>query len=68
MANVFWNVTTSGNWTTAADWNTDTVPGSGDDAVLGVTGFAISDDGHVPVDGALTFNGRYLISTNQSII
>ena len=41
MANDFWTLGASGNWTVAADWSTGIVPGTNDDAVLGVTGFAI---------------------------
>src|SRR5262249_22807791 len=33
-ATVYWNLDANGNWTTAADWSTGTVPGAGDVAVI----------------------------------
>src|SRR5271163_4021807 len=49
MASIFWTLGASGNWNVAADWSTGTVPGEGDDAVLGVTGFAIVENYTVSV-------------------
>jgi hypothetical protein len=37
MATIHW-IAGSGNWTTASNWSTDTVPGSSDDAVLDAPG------------------------------
>src|SRR5271155_4503898 len=49
MASIFWTLGASGNWNVAADWSTGTVPGINDDAVLGVTGFAIVENYTVSV-------------------
>ena len=53
MSEIFWNVTTSGDWNVAANWTPETVPGQGDDAVLGVTGFAIVQSYTVSVTAAI---------------
>jgi fibronectin-binding autotransporter adhesin len=36
MTAISWNNATSGNWSTAADWSTDTVPTSADDVTIAV--------------------------------
>jgi hypothetical protein len=38
MAAISWNSGISGNWNTASDWSTDTVPGSGDDVTIAASG------------------------------
>ena len=38
MASVSWNTASSGSWSVASNWSTDTVPGSGDDAFLAIAG------------------------------
>ena len=35
LSNVSWAAPAGGNWATAADWSTGTVPGSGDTAIIG---------------------------------
>jgi len=38
MASLSWNNASGGSWTVAANWSTDTVPGSGDDAFIAIAG------------------------------
>ncbi len=38
MTSVSWKDSVSGNWTLAADWDTGTVPGTGDEAIIAVAG------------------------------
>jgi hypothetical protein len=38
MATIFWKNGVSGNFATASDWSTGTVPGAGDDAVINAPG------------------------------
>ena len=56
MASIFWNVSTSGDWNVASNWKPETVPGAGDDAVLGVTGFSIVQSYTVTVTASIDVN------------
>src|SRR4051812_5126483 len=38
LATVNWISTSDGNWNVGSNWNTGNVPGSGDDAVIDVSG------------------------------
>ncbi len=53
MGNVFWNVTSNGDWNIATNWSPQVAPGPGDDAVLGVTGFAVVQAYTVTVSAAI---------------
>src|SRR5271165_3113126 len=54
MANVFWSATSGGDWNTPTDWSTGIVPGICDDAVLGITGFAITEFYTVSVTASIS--------------
>jgi hypothetical protein len=38
MTQIFWKTAINGNFATASDWSTGTVPGPGDDAVINAAG------------------------------
>ena len=63
MANVFWSTTTGGDWNTPADWSTGAVPGIGDDAVLGITGFAIIQYYTVSVTASISVDSITITDT-----
>ncbi len=67
MSNIFWNVTANGDWDVATNWLPETVPGVGDDAVLGVTGFAITQSYTVSVTASIDV-GAVTISDSGAVL
>src|SRR5271168_4890965 len=63
MANVFWSTTTGGDWNTPTAWSTGAVPGIGDDAVLGITGFAIIQYYTVSVTASISVDSITITDT-----
>jgi len=60
MAQVIWTSSTSGNWTTAADWSGGAVPGAGDDVLINVPNVTVTVN-----SGSLAVNS---ITTTSSIL
>ncbi len=56
MANVFWTAAANGSWTDPGNWSTGAPPGPDDDAVLGITGFTISDNYTVSITTTISVN------------
>jgi hypothetical protein len=51
MASISWKKGISGNWTTATDWSTGTVPGATDTAHLSATGtYTVTSSANVTID------------------
>ncbi len=67
MSEVFWNVTTNGAWDVATNWSPQSVPGAGDDAVLGVSGFDVVEYYTVSVSAAIDPNS-ITISNAQAVL
>ena len=67
---------TTGNWNTATNWTGDTLPGSGDDAVIDISGsvYTINHTANTHTVNSLTsqenisFSGGTLNMTNASTI
>jgi autotransporter passenger strand-loop-strand repeat protein len=68
MATIFWTLTFSDNWTVPGDWSTGTVPGAGDDAVLGITGFAIAQVYTVTVNTSIDVNSITISDTGAELL
>src|SRR5262249_27073748 len=65
MATIKWTER-SGNWTTAADWETGTVPGFGDDAVIDLAGnYTVSVTAPISVASLRVNNGGTTFSIND---
>ncbi len=50
MAQIRWTHKGNGNWTTASDWSSGTVPGAADDVFIGLSGITVTSDGSVTVN------------------
>ena len=50
MAQIRWTHKGNGNWTTASDWSSGTVPGAADDVFIGLSGVTVTSDGSVTVN------------------
>ncbi len=50
MAQIHWTHKGNGNWTTASDWSSGTVPGASDDVFIGVSGVTVTSDSSVTVN------------------
>jgi hypothetical protein len=78
---VSWNNSSSGNWETASNWSTGSVPGSTDDVTIDIPGITVSlTNASVTVDsltcddkltisntGQLTANNGFTLQSGQSI-
>ena len=70
MANISWINTAGGSWTTASNWDTNTVPGSGDNAFISAGGsyFVNLSSGAASVDSLAMTSGKTLaISSFRAI-
>ena len=65
---IFWNVTTSGDWDVASNWTPETVPGAGDDAVLGAIGFSIAQPYTVTVTASINVDDVVISDTNAVLL
>src|ERR1700678_4250426 len=63
MANVFWSTTAGGDWNTPTARRSGAVPGIGDDAVLGITGFAIIQYYTVSVTASISVDSITITDT-----
>src|ERR1700683_2583698 len=68
MSNIFWNVVTNGDWDDAANWSPETVPGVGDDAVLGAIGFAIAQPYTVTVTASINVDDVVISDANAVLL
>ena len=68
MSSIFWNVTTSGDWDVASNWTPETVPGAGDDAVLGAIGFSIAQPYTVTVTASINVDDVVISDTNAVLL
>ena len=69
MAEMFWTLDGSGNWTVATVWSTETVPGAADDdAVLGTTGFEIDQSYNVSLTSPISVNSITLTDVTAALL
>lgn len=66
MAQIHWTHKGNGNWTTASDWSTGTVPGASDDVFIGISGVTVTSDANVTVDSIGTNTNTTLVIANES--
>ena len=67
MTQVSWKSAVSGNWTTAADWSTGTIPAATDDATLGYSnGYTVSITSPIAVGSIDVTNKSATLSVNAS--
>ena len=68
MSDIFWNSTSSGDWDDATNWLPETVPGAGDDAVLGAVGFAIAQPYTVTVTASINVDDVVISDANAVLL
>jgi hypothetical protein len=61
MAQIQWTHNGNGNWMTASDWSSGTVPGAADDAFIGITGVTVTSDNNVTVNSIGTNTSSTLV-------
>jgi hypothetical protein len=66
VAQIHWTHKGNGNWTTASDWSTGTVPGASDDVFIGISGVTVTSDANVTVDSIGTNTNTTLVIANES--
>ena len=65
MAQIHGAQNQNGNWTTASDWSSGTVPGAADDVFIGYP-ITVTSDGSVTVNSIGTNTGTTLVIDNMS--
>ena len=70
MANISWINTAGGSWTTASNWDTNTVPGSGDNAFISAGGsyFVNLSSGAASVDSFAMTSGKTLAISSATFV
>jgi hypothetical protein len=67
MASIHWSSSGNGNWTTAADWSSGTVPGSSDDAFIGISNVSVTSSANVTVNSLGTGTTDFLTIIGPSV-
>jgi hypothetical protein len=69
MANIYWSYKGNGNWNTASDWSSGTVPGASDDVFIGIQGIAVTSNHNVTVDSIGTnLHSRLVIGNDSTFV
>jgi hypothetical protein len=69
MAQIHWTHNGNGNWATASDWSSGTVPSASDDVFIGIQGIAVTSDANVTVHSIGTnSHSRLVIDGNSEFV
>jgi hypothetical protein len=69
MTQIHWTHNGNGNWATASDWSSGTVPGTSDDVFIGIQGITVTSDSNVTVDSIGTnLHSRLAIGGDSEFI
>src|SRR5579862_350564 len=66
MARIYWTHNGNGNWNTASDWDSGTVPGASDDVFVGIQGVTVTSDSNVTVNSIGTNLHSHLVIGGDS--
>jgi hypothetical protein len=66
MAQIHWTHFGNGNWTTASDWSSGSVPGASDDVFIGLNGVTVASDHAVTVNSIGINSGSTLNISGES--
>jgi hypothetical protein len=66
MSRIYWTYNGNGNWSTASDWNSGSVPGASDDVFIGIQGVTVTSDSNVTVASIGTNSRSHLVIDGDS--